>query len=342
MRVAQIIAGAPTGGAELFFERLSIALTGAGEEVVVVIRRNAARAGRLRAARLRPVELRFGGALDLATRWRLRAAVRRFRPRVAVAWMGRAAAAAPQGDWVLVGRLGGTYDLRRFRRCNHLVANTKGLVQWIANQGWPPERVHYLPNFAPDVGPAEPVPRLALGVPEDAGTVLALGRLHRNKGLDILIRAMGLLPGVHLVVAGDGPERGTLAGLADRCGLGERLHLLGWREDTGGLLKTADVLVCASRVEPLGNVIIEGWAARRPVVAAAAEGPRELVHDGEDGLLVPIDDPKALAEAIRRVLEDRSRVEALATAGRVRYETEFSEPPVLARWRDFLAHVEKP
>jgi glycosyltransferase involved in cell wall biosynthesis len=207
MRVAQIIAGAPAGGAELFFERLSIALAGAGEEVLPVIRRNAARAGRLRVAGLRPVELRFGGALDMATRWRLRAAVRRFQPRVAVAWMGRAAAAAPQGDWVLVGRLGGAYDLRRFRRCNHLVANTRGLVQWIANQGWPADRVHYLPNFAADLGQAEPVPRAALGVPDSAGMVLALGRLHRNKGFDILIQAMALLPGVHVVIAGAGGSR---------------------------------------------------------------------------------------------------------------------------------------
>lgn len=342
MRVAQIMAGAPEGGAELFFERLTIALAGAGEEVLPVIRRNAARARRLRAAGLRPVELGFGGALDLATRWRLRAMLGRFKPRVAVAWMGRAAAAAPQGDWVLVGRLGGTYDLRRFRRCDHLVANTQELVQWIADQGWPARRVQYLPNFVPDLGQAEMAPRAALGVPDSARMVLALGRLHPNKGFDILIQAMALLPGVHLVVAGEGPEREALAALAKRQGVSERVHLLGWREDTGGLLREADLLVCASRVEPLGNVIIEGWAARRPVIAAAAAGPRELIRDGEDGMLVPIDDPPALAEAIRRVLAAQDRASALAGAGRAHYETEFNEQPVLARWREFLAHVEKP
>lgn len=342
MRVAQIMAGAPAGGAELFFERLSIALAGAGEEVLPVIRRNAARAGRLRAARLRPLELGFGGALDLATRWRLRVAVRRFKPRVAVAWMGRAASVAPPGDWVLIGRLGGTYDLQRFRRCDHLVANTRGLVRWIADQRWPAGRVHYLPNFAPDLGQTEQVSRSALGLPDGSRMVLALGRLHRNKGFDVLIQAMALLPDVHLLVAGNGPEREALAALAGRRGLSQRVHLLGWREDTGGLLKAADLLVCASRVEPLGNVIIEGWAAGRPVIAAAAAGPCELIRDGDDGVLVPIDDPNALAEAIGRVLQDPSRSGALAAAGRARYETEFSEQPVLARWREFLAHVEKP
>ncbi|MBV8456487.1 MAG: glycosyltransferase [Acetobacteraceae bacterium] len=342
MRVAQIMAGAPAGGAELFFERLSIALAGAGEEVLPVIRRNTARAERLRTAGLRPIELGFGGALGLTTRWRLRTVLRRFKARVAVAWMGRAAAAAPRGDWVLVGRLGGTYDLRRFRRCDHLVANTQGLVRWITDQGWPARRVQYLPNFVPDLGQAEPMSRAALGLPASARMVLGLGRLHPDKAFDILIRAMALLAGVHLVVAGEGPEREALAALAERLGLSERVHLLGWREDTGGLLRRADALVCASRLEPLGNVIIEGWAARRPVIAAAAAGPRELIRIGEDGMLVPIDDPFAIAEAIRCVLEDQGRASALAVAGRVRYETEFSEQPVLARWREFLAHVEKP
>src|SRR5579875_1257357 len=105
MRVAQIMAGAPTGGAELFFERLSAALAHAGDDVLPVIRRNPARAERLRTAGLTPLELRFGGPLDLTTRPRLAQALGRFQPRVTIAWMGRAAAATPRGNWVLIGRL---------------------------------------------------------------------------------------------------------------------------------------------------------------------------------------------------------------------------------------------
>ena len=95
--------GSPAGGAELFFERLTIALAAAGDTVLPVIRRDAGRAARLRAAGLEPAELGFGNPLDLLTGPRLARTLRRFAPRVAVAWMNRAARFAPRGDWVLAG-----------------------------------------------------------------------------------------------------------------------------------------------------------------------------------------------------------------------------------------------
>lgn len=342
MRIAQIMAGAPMGGAELFFERLSIALAAGGEEVLAIIRRDPARKARLRAGGLAPVELGFGGPFDLLTGRRLAAALTRFAPRVAVAWMSRAARFAPSGDWVLTGRLGGYYDLRNYRHCEHLIGNTRGIADWVIGQGWEASRVHYLPNFVPDLAGASPLPRGTLGVPGGVPLILALGRLHRNKGFDVLIRALPHLPGVHAVIAGEGPERAFLTDLAQSERVGERVHLPGWRTDTGALLATADLLVCPSRFEPLGNVVIEAWAARRPVVASRADGPRELISPGADGVLVPLEDSAALAGAIAEVLEERSRADALADAGRARYEADFAEAPVMQRWRGFLANVEKP
>ncbi|HEY8289424.1 MAG TPA: glycosyltransferase, partial [Acetobacteraceae bacterium] len=256
------MAGAPTGGAELFFERLTGALAHAGDDILPIIRREPRRATRLRDAGLLPVELRFGGPFDLLTGPRLGRTLRRFAPRVTVAWMNRAARFAPQGDWVLAGRLGGYYDLSYYRRCDHLIGNTAGIVAWIIRQGWPADRVHHLPNFVPDLSNAEPA---ALGLPEGAPILLALGRLHRNKAFDVLIRAMPRLPGAQIVIAGEGPERAALADLARKEGVADRLHLLGWRTDTAALLAAADIFVCPSRLEPLGNVIIEAWSARRAV-----------------------------------------------------------------------------
>ncbi len=341
MKVAQVMAGAPAGGAELFFERLSAALARAGEAVLPVIRRDAARARRLAADGLAPVELGFGGPLDLLTGPRLARTLIRFAPRVVVAWMSRAARFAPRGDWALIGRLGGFYDLRNFRRCDHLAGNTRGIVAWIRAQGWPAWRVHHLPNFVPDFAGAAPAPRAALGVPDGAPLVLALGRLHPNKAFDVLIRALARLPDVHAVIAGEGPERRALATLAHAEGVAPRVHMPGWRADTAALLAACDVLVCPSRHEPLGNVVIEGWSARVPVVAAAAQGPAELIEPGHDGLLVAPDDAPALADALGAVLRDAPSGRALATAGRARFEADFAEAPVIAHWRAFLAAVEK-
>ena len=342
IRIANVMAGARTGGAELFFERLTIALARAGDQVLPIIRRDAARATRLRAAGLQPWELGFGGPLDLLTSRRLGAALHRFAPRVTVAWMSRAAGFTPVGDWVLIGRLGGYYDLRHFRRCDHLVANTAELTHWILRQGFPPARVHQLPNFAPDLAGAQPVPRARLGVPDGVPLLLALGRLHQNKAFDLLVRALPRLPRVHAVIAGEGPERASLEALARSEGVTDRLHLPGWRTDTGGLLAAADLLICPSRQEPLGNVVLEAWSARRPVIAAAAGGPSELITQDHDGKLVPLEDPPALAEAIRALLDDPPHAATLARNGRARYEADFAEAPVLARWRHFLDTVEKP
>jgi glycosyltransferase involved in cell wall biosynthesis len=337
MLTAQVMAGAPVGGAEVFFERLCAALHRAGEPVLPVIRRDAARVGRLEAAGLAPVQARFGGALDVLTGPMLGRLLRARAPAVVVAWMGRAAAMTPQGRWTLVGRLGGYYDLRRFRRCAHLVGNTRHIVEWMVAQGVPAGRAHYLPNFVPDLLGVAPAARAALGVPDRAPLVLGLGRLHVVKGFDVLIRALAALPEVHAVIAGEGEERGALTRLADACGVGGRVHLPGWRGDGGALLAACDVLVCPSRHEPLGNVVLEGWSAGRPVVAAASVGPAALIRDGEDGVLTPVDDWRAMAAGIARCLEDGAA--GLGAAGRARYAVEFGEAAVVGRWREFLHAV---
>lgn len=332
------MAGAPSGGAELFFERLTTAMAATGDEVLPVIRHDPARSGRLRQAGLEPLQLAFGGALDLFTRPRLAQLLQSFAPRLVMAWMSRAAALTPRGDYVLAGRLGGYYDLRRFARCDHLVANTGGLVAWIERQGWPAARVHHLPNFVPDLRGAAPA---ALPAPPGAPVVLALGRLHRNKAFDILIDAVRRLPGVHAVIAGDGPERARLEAQSRADGVAGRVHFLGWRSDQASLLAAASVLCCPSRQEPLGNVIIEAFSAGVPVVAAAAPGPAELIRPGQTGLLVPPEQADDLAAALSAVLEDRVLAFRLGASGRAEFRAVHAQAPVLARWRRCLSALER-
>lgn len=334
-----IMAGAHHGGAETFFVRLCVALAGAGEQVLAVIRRDAERAAALSRAGLDPVQLGFGGPLDLLTRLRLGRTLTRFAPRVAMAWMNRAARFTPPGPWVRVGRLGGYYDLRYYAGFDHLVGNTQGIVGWIAHQGWPRGRVHHLPNFAPDLADTAPVERASLGVSRDAFLVLTMGRLHPNKGFDVLIEALAHLPGVVVAIAGEGEERAALTALAARRGVDGRVRFLGWRDDQAGLLAACDLFVCPSRHEPLGNVVLEAWSAARPVVAAASVGPSELIEHGVTGLLVPVDDARALADAIAALREDTLRARLLAEAGRAAFLRDHAEAPVVARWRGFLAEV---
>jgi glycosyltransferase involved in cell wall biosynthesis len=253
--------------------------------------------------------------------------------------MNRANMHAATGDWVSVGRLGGYYDLRYYRRCDHLVGNTRGIVAWLRRQGWPEARTHYLPNFVDDFAATAPASDLREGVPDGRPLLLGLGRLHTDKGFDTAIRALPRLPGAVLAIAGEGPAQAALEALARREGVADRVRFLGWRHDAGALLKAADLFVCSSRVEPLGNMVIEAWSAGCPIVAVAAAGPAELIRNGQDGAMVAMEDPAALAEAIAGLRDDPARRAAFSRAGRARFEAEFAAAPVVARWQTFLRDV---
>jgi glycosyltransferase involved in cell wall biosynthesis len=160
--------------------------------------------------------------------------------------------------------------------------------------------------------------RDALGVNENSMLVLAIGRLHRQKGFDILVAAAGLLadvvPAVVFVIAGEGPMREQLETLIARSAVDVRL--LGDRADISELARAADVVVMPSRWEGWSLAAAEALGAGRPFVASAVGGLPELVGNG--GILVAPEDPEALANAIRRVLAEPSLAAELATAALAR------------------------
>ena len=338
VRVLQTMAGAAHGGAEAFFTRLVIACARAGLDQHAVIRRNRDRAEALRQAGVPVTETRFGGPLDPFSGALLGREITRFKPDVVLSWMNRATRACPAGNYVHCARLGGYYKLKHYRRCRHLIGNSHGIVEYLIYQGWPAERVHYLPNFvARETAPA--VARATLDTPAGAPLLLALGRLHENKAFDVLIEALAALPEAYLWIAGSGPLADDLAAQAARLGVSSRLRMLGWRDDAAGLFAAADLFICPSRHEPLGNVVIEAWAQGAPVVAAAASGPAELIEHDVSGLLVPVDDAAALANAIGRLLVNRVLGERLAAAGRAAYEADYTEDMVVRRYMEFFEKV---
>lgn len=342
IKLLQAMAGPNPGGAELFFVRLAGALAAAGLDQRLLVRRNSYAAGRLADAGIVCEALPFGGWFDLVTRPRFAAAIDRFQPTVVLTWMNRATSfcprPAPNRRFVHVARLGGYYDLKYYRACTHLIGNTLSIVDYIVAAGFPRERVHYLPNFV-DAHGAAPVPRAPYATPADAPLLLALGRLHRNKGFDVLLHALAELPGVYLWIAGAGPLLDDLTALARRLGVDARVRFLGWRDDVAALYAACDVFVCSSRLEPLGNVVIEAWAQRRPVVAAAAAGPAALIADAETGLKVAIEDAPALARAVRRILGEPALRQHVIESGYRAYAAEFATESVVDRYRAFLERV---
>lgn len=338
MRVMQVMAGADKGGAETFFTRLAPALDRAGVEQKIVIRRNADRATELQAHGLQPLQLGFGGMLDCITGHHLTRAVSQFEPDILLSWMNRATRFCPLGNHVFAARLGGYYKLENYRRCDHLVGNTQGICDYLIDEGWPRSRTWYLPNFV-DARSAPAVARATHDTPDDAPLLLALGRLHTNKAFDVLLEAMARLPKAYLWLAGEGPLRRDLEAQAARLGIAARVRFLGWRTDVPALFASCDIFVCPSRHEPLGNVVIEAWAQRKPLVATLSQGPSALVEDGETGLLVPIDDAQGIAAAVARIIDEADLAESLVSKGRVAYEADFTEASVVSNYMDFFERI---
>jgi glycosyltransferase involved in cell wall biosynthesis len=165
--------------------------------------------------------------------------------------------------------------------------------------------------------------------------VMTAGRLHRQKGYDHLIHAMPIVqaafPGVKLLILGEGDEEKNLKKLADSLELTEKIIFMGLRPDVGPLLSCSEVFVLPSRWEGLPNALLEAMAAGKPVVATEVGGIPELVLQGVTGVLVPLGNIMALAEAIMGLLSDEKRALLMGAAGRQRVQQCFSMHAMISK-----------
>lgn len=178
-----------------------------------------------------------------------------------------------------------------------------------------------------------------LPVPEGARLVTVVANLHPVKGQHDVVEALaqlaGRFPDVHLLCVGEGERREPILERARELGVADRVHLAGHRTDIPAILARTEILVSSSYAEGLSNSVIEGMAARLPVIATAVGGSPELVADGERGLLVPPRSPSRVAEALARLLDDAQLRERLGGAAR-RYVEGNLEIGTMARHFDRL------
>ena len=150
--------------------------------------------------------------------------------------------------------------------------------------------------------PSRAAARARLGLGPGAFVVVGVGRLVPIKGFDLLVAALPALlarvPAAHVVLVGDGEERAALEARAAALGVAGRLRITGAVGDVTGHLAAADVLAAPSRNEGMGRVLVEAMALGLPVVGAAVGGIPDVIEDGGCGLVVPPEDPAALAEAL--------------------------------------------
>ena len=214
------------------------------------------------------------------------------------------------------------------RRARGVITITEALARFqVETVGLPREKltvVHYGLDAPPPAWADNP----PLALPPSARVLLGLGRLVPQKGYAVALRAFASVreghPEAVLVIAGEGPERAELERLRRELGLGESVHFPGRAGDVAAWLERAEVLVHPARWEGFGLVLLEAMLASLPVVATRVSAIPEIVADGETGLLVPADDPVALAGALGQVLDDPALARRFAEAGLARARRDFS------------------
>ncbi|WP_370216447.1 glycosyltransferase [Neptunomonas phycophila] len=340
IKVAQVLAGAANGGAENFFVRLVSGLNEQPElQEKAFIRNHQHRLDALRGNDVDAQGFSFGGKLDLLGAYRFKKALNAFEPEIVMTWMSRASGSTPNSSkYILVNRLGHYYTLKYYNHSDYWVGISKGICQHMIDGGFPKEKIVHIPNFA-DETPVTAIPRDSFNTPAEQPLILAAGRLHTNKGFDTLLHSLERIPSATLWLAGAGPEEANLKALCSQLGLDQRVRFLGWRDDVTTLMKTADLFVCPSRHEGLGSIVMESWAHQCPIVATNSQGPGEAITHGESGLITPIDDSKALADAINEVLgSDDLRNELIHGASRV-YAEHYSKKRIVEQYIDFYQKI---
>jgi D-inositol-3-phosphate glycosyltransferase len=215
-----------------------------------------------------------------------------------------------------------SYERSLGRAVDRVIAQSQDEIRELVRMGVPRSRVTVVPSGVNDAA-FSPVGPVAPRDP-DRPRVLSVGRLVERKGFQDLIQAMRLVPGAECLIVGgppadqlgEDPHARRLRALAESCGVADRVRLVGAvpREEMPRWYRSADVLVAAPWYEPFGLTPLEAMACGVPVIGTAVGGLIDTVVDGATGELVPPRDPGALGAAVERLLADRDRRFAYATA----------------------------
>jgi glycosyltransferase involved in cell wall biosynthesis len=212
----------------------------------------------------------------------------------------------------------------KYRSADRVISVSHAGMTALLELGLDPTRIEVVPSgidLARRVTPASTQTLAALGVPAGAPLVVMVGAITAQKDPLAFVRAMTVVrrtvPTAHALLVGEGPLRAEVETLVRQLGLGDAVHLTGFRADAESLIAVSDVTCLSSVQEGTPGVLLDAMSLGRPIAATIAGGTPEVVEDGVTGLLAPVGDSERLGAAIARLLTDRSLASHLAAAGRV-------------------------
>jgi glycosyltransferase involved in cell wall biosynthesis len=312
-----------------------------GHRPLIAARPRELLATRASAARIEVVACNPGSELDLRAAWRLRSAIRRASVDVVHA---HTAHAVTLGAFAVIGTRiplvaarrvdfplrGGPTSKWKYGRAARIIAVSEAVKNVLVASGLSPRQIDVVHDGTDVSRPAMPANRNTLrqlGVPPAAPLVVQVAQLVGHKDPVNFVRAMrtviDAIPNAHALLVGEGPLRALATEEARKLRIDGQVHFAGYRDDADSLLAAADVVSLSSREEGMGSVLLDSLVFGRPVAATRAGGIPEVVIEGETGLLVPIEDPKQLGEAIARLLADQTLRHRMSATARAR-ASEFS------------------
>ncbi|QSA96245.1 glycosyltransferase [Methylococcus sp. EFPC2] len=342
------------GGADQFYVRLLRALHARGQAVAAVNRAGSPVACALADTGIEQIHVPMANKWDAWSLWRIRRLVDERQPCIVQTYMGRATRLTrlpARARAVHIARLGGYYKIDGYYRHAHAwIGNTRGICDYLVRSGMPANRVFHIGNFVPEPAGASAAElaeaRRRWDVPDEARVVFALGRLIEKKGFDELLRAWAGIPATVggrptlLLIAGDGPRAESLRKLADELAISNRVRWLGWQDPPDVYYALADVFVCPSRHEPLGNVILEAWNHRLPVLSTRNEGALELIEEERTGVLRDIGDVSGLADGLGELLgASEAERRTLGEAGNAFLQSHFGQSAIVDAYLDLYAKL---
>lgn len=218
-----------------------------------------------------------------------------------------------------------------FGRATRIIAVSDAVARFLVSCGYAPQKIRTVHHGVPDYAALPRTPRDAmrseLGL-DEAPALVMVARFMRAKGQDIALRALATLADRRwtLVLAGslDTSFAKEVLALADELGITQRIRFIGHRDDVNNIYGCTDMLLAPSRREALSLTLLEAAAFGLPIVASDVGGIGEAVADGETGLLVPPENPSALAQAIATLLDNADLRVRMGRSGRQRYEALFA------------------
>lgn len=165
--------------------------------------------------------------------------------------------------------------------------------------------------------------------------IMSLGRLGKEKGHDVLIEAFArlatLYPDIDLLIVGEGPQRGALENLVAALGLTGRVRMPGAAKNPFPVLSQAKAFVLPSRFEGFPNALAEAMALGLPCVATGFSGVEDIIRDGDNGLIVPNENPEAMAQAMATLLQYPDRAASMGQSAK-RITDDFAPERIMALW----------